>query len=131
MSSRTVSDAARLAGVTVRTLHHYDQIGLLSPSLCSNAGYRLYTQVDLERLQEFLFYREFGFELAEIGALLDSPECDRAATLRAQRDLLERRTAHLQAMKAAIDRGARRRDPDERRGHVQGVWGLRSNGSPG
>jgi DNA-binding transcriptional MerR regulator len=62
--SHTVGSVARLAGVTVRTLHHYDEIGLLTPSGRSDAGYRRYADPDLERLQRILFFRELGFGLA-------------------------------------------------------------------
>ena len=62
----TVGDVAKLAHVSVRTLHHYDEIGLLQPSERSDAGYRLYTLEDLERLQTVLFYKELGFALEEI-----------------------------------------------------------------
>lgn len=69
----TVKAVAELAGVSVRTLHHYDEIGLLKPAGQSAAGYRLYSQEDLERLQQILFFRELGFSLKEIRAILDSP----------------------------------------------------------
>ena len=85
---------ARLGRVTVRTLHHYDAIGLLTPSERSPAGYRLYTRADLERLQEILVYRELGFPLAAIAEMVDSPAQDRTAALRSQREqLLARRDA--------------------------------------
>ena len=85
--SYTVGQVAGLAGVTVRTLHHYDEIGLLSPGDRSNAGYRRYGDADLERLQQILFYRELGFALDEIAVMLgDSgrgPERPPAAPARA------------------------------------------------
>ena len=66
----TVGQIAEVAGVTVRTLHHYDALGLLTPDARSEAGYRLYEDADCERLQEILFYRELGFGLEEINAIL-------------------------------------------------------------
>lgn len=60
---RTVKQVAKLAGISVRTLHHYDEIGLLSPAETSEAGYRLYSEDDLDVLQQILFYRELGFPL--------------------------------------------------------------------
>ena len=63
----SVSRVAALAGVTVRTLHHYDEIGLLVPSARTSAGYRIYTDNDLERLQQIRFYRELGFGLDAVG----------------------------------------------------------------
>lgn len=66
MSEHTVGEVARLAGVSVRTLHHYDEIGLLPPSGRSESGYRLYSAADVERLRRILFYRELDFPLEEI-----------------------------------------------------------------
>jgi len=71
-----VGEVARAAGVTVRALHHYEEIGLLVPSARTISGYRLYGQADLERLQQILFYRELGFSLASIAALLDDPKAN-------------------------------------------------------
>lgn len=102
--SLTVKQVASLAGVTVRTLHHYDQIGLLKPSRRSPAGYRLYEDRDLERLQEVLFYRELGFGLEEIGELARRPEHDRRAALLHHRELLDTRIHRLEAMVDAVDR---------------------------
>ncbi|MFE4089543.1 MerR family transcriptional regulator, partial [Streptomyces sp. YIM B13502] len=69
--SWSVGQVAGFAGVTVRTLHHYDAIGLLVPSARSHAGHRRYDDADLDRLQQILFYRELGFPLEEVAALLD------------------------------------------------------------
>lgn len=100
---RTVSELAKLAGVTVRTLHHYDEVGLVVPSARTEAGYRLYGPGDLERLQLVLFYRELGFGLAEIKQLLDRPGFDRGEALRSQRDLLVARANRLAHMITAVD----------------------------
>ena len=70
---RTVKEVSRLTGVSVRTLQYYDRIGLLCPACRTQAGYRLYDQGSLERLQQILLFRELGFPLKEIGAILDSP----------------------------------------------------------
>ena len=77
LDMRTVGQVAALTGVTVRTLHHYDELSLLSPSSYSDAGYRLYSYEDLMRLQEILVWRALGFSLGEIGAMLDDPAYDR------------------------------------------------------
>ena len=100
----TVSEVAALAGVSVRTLHHYDAVGLLVPSRRSGAGYRLYDDADLERLQEVLFFRELGLPLDDIAALLAGGAFDREAALELQREMLAKRAARLQAMIASIDR---------------------------
>ena len=98
----TVGRMAKLAGVTVRTLHHYDTLGLLTPSARSVAGYRLYEEADCERLQEILFYRELGFGLEEINTLLQDPDYERVGALRHQRDLLVVRKDRLQTMIGAV-----------------------------
>jgi DNA-binding transcriptional MerR regulator len=78
---KQVKEVSELAGVSVRTLHHYDEIGLLVPSSVTPAGYRLYSVEDLERLQQILFYREIGFSLSEIKDILDQPGYDRGQAL--------------------------------------------------
>jgi DNA-binding transcriptional MerR regulator len=70
---RTVGEVSEMTGVTVRTLHHYDEIGLLAPRGRSEAGYRLYAYADLARLQEILVWRALGFSLSEIQSILDDP----------------------------------------------------------
>lgn len=101
--SYTVGRVAEIAGVTVRTLHHYDEIGLLTPGDRSSAGYRRYDDADLERLQQILLYRELGFTLEEITAILDDPEVAARAHLRRQHGLLKDRIARLQEMVTAVE----------------------------
>ncbi|MGW1688673.1 MerR family transcriptional regulator [Streptomyces albidoflavus] len=98
----TVGQVAAVAGVTVRTLHHYDAIGLLSPSGRSAAGHRRYGDGDLDRLQRILFHRALGFALDEIAALLDDPEADPRAHLRRQHALLTDRIETLRRMAYAV-----------------------------
>ncbi|MGZ4508568.1 MAG: MerR family transcriptional regulator [Blastococcus sp.] len=100
----SVGDTAALAGVTVRTLHHYDRIGLLSPSGRTAAGYRQYAPADLERLHQVLVYRELGFPLEEVATLLDDPSADPGAHLRRQHALLRDRLERTQAMVAAVEK---------------------------
>ena len=99
----TVGKVAELSGVTIRTLHHYDEVGLLSPGGRSAAGYRIYEDSDLERLQRILFYRELGFTLDEISTIVDDPHTDALGHLRRQRKLLTGRIDRLSAMVEAID----------------------------
>jgi DNA-binding transcriptional MerR regulator len=99
----TVSDAARLASTTVRTLHHYDEIGLLKPIARSRAGYRLYTESDLRRLHQILLFRELGFTLEAIRQLLDDAAFDRRTALQTQRVLLAEDVVRKQAVLRAID----------------------------
>ncbi len=100
---KTVGDVSELAGVTVRALHHYDEIGLLSPSGRSEAGYRLYSRDDLERLQEILVWRALGFSLADIAGMLDEPGYDRVAALERQRELVGHELGRLEAIRRALD----------------------------
>lgn len=102
--SFSVGQVSRLAGVTVRTLHHYDEIGLLSPGERSAAGYRRYTEADLIRLQQVLLYRELGFPLEEIAVILDEPPADELTHLRRQHELLVRKSERLNEVIAAVER---------------------------
>lgn len=86
---RTVHEVSELTGVSVRTLHHYDAIGLLKPARLSEAGYRLYDNAALRRLQSILLFRELRFPLKEIKRILDSPNYDPAEALAQQIGLLE------------------------------------------
>ncbi len=99
-----VGEVAELAHVTVRTLHHYDELGLLRPSGRSESGYRLYAREDLDRLYRVLLYRELGFTLEAIGKVLDSPVADRRAAMSAQRALLEEKAKRLRGVIRAVDR---------------------------
>lgn len=98
----TVGELSRLTGVTVRALHHYDELGLVRASERSAAGYRLYSGDDVLRLQQVLVLRALGVGLAEIGAVLDS-ETDRAALLRKHRGELAERRTRIDTMLAAVD----------------------------
>lgn len=99
----TVGEVARLAKVTVRTLHHYDAIGLLSPSGRSDSGYRLYGRADLERLQQIRLYRELGMSLDAIRAVLDDPDFDRVTALRRHREALLERIEDAERLVRTVD----------------------------
>ncbi|MET8684395.1 MerR family transcriptional regulator [Streptomyces sp. NPDC004732] len=100
----TVGRVAELADVSVRTLHHYDEIGLVRPSARTEAGYRAYSAGDVERLREVLGYRRLGFGLREIAGLVDDPATDAVAHLRRMRGLLLEQRDRAAATVAAIDR---------------------------
>jgi len=112
MQSLTVGQVAETYGVTVRTLHHYDQIGLLSPSERSHAGYRLYTAEDLERLQHVVVYRRLGFSLEEVAELLADVEArggeGAAEHLRRQRAAVMSRLDEMRDLVRAIDNALER-----------------------
>lgn len=90
-----IKEAAKLTGVTVRTLQYYDRIALLKPSRVTEAGYRIYEKKDLEKLQQILFLRELDFSLGEIKEILENPEFDRQEMLTKQKDLLEKKRQRL------------------------------------
>lgn len=92
----TVKKVSDLTGVSVRTLQYYDKIGLLSPTELTDAGYRLYDNTALERLQQILLFRELEFPLKEIKAILDSPNYDSKKALSQQIELLELKKQHLE-----------------------------------
>jgi DNA-binding transcriptional MerR regulator len=97
-----VGEVATLTGVSIRTLHHYDRIGLLRPSAHSDAGYRLYAAEDVLRLQQILTLRYLGFPLKRIGPLLDRPDFDLVASMRIQCGALRNRIAELERIEAAV-----------------------------
>jgi DNA-binding transcriptional MerR regulator len=97
-----VGAVARLAGVTVRTLHHYDEIGLLRPSGRSSAGYRRYGEADLERLQQILFYRELEFSLDQVRSAMADGGRDSFLHLRRQHALLSERIERLKRLSDAV-----------------------------
>nr|WP_315395933.1 MerR family transcriptional regulator [uncultured Duganella sp.] len=100
---QTVKQVAQAAGVSVRALHHYDEIGLLKPEIGRN-GYRYYGQAELLRLQQILFYRELGIDLAGIARMLDDPAFDTRAALVALRRRVEREIARRRDLADTIDR---------------------------
>lgn len=103
MDERTVGNVATLTGVSVRTLHHYDHIGLVVPSVRTAAGYRGYTDADVERLHVVLAYRAAGLPLDEIRVLLDDPQVDELTRLRRQHALLLERADGLQRTIRAVE----------------------------
>lgn len=103
---------ARLAGVTVRTLHHYGDVGLLEPSGRSHAGYRLYGADDVDRLTRILYYRDLGFGLDDVAALLDG-DTDTVEHLRTQHRLLTERLERVRAMVTSVER--------EMEAHMSGI----------
>lgn len=100
----TVGRTAELVGVSVRTLHHWDEIGLVSPSERTWSDYRVYQAADIERIQQVLLHRELGLSLAEVRAVLDDPDTDVVAQLDRQRAVLSERLDRLRRMIAAVDR---------------------------
>ena len=104
LTALTVGQVAEQLGVTVRTLHHYDEIGLLVPSERTPAGYRLYTAEDITRLQHVVVYRRLGFPLEEIALLLDEPSADVSEHLRRQREAVMSRLDEMHDLVTAIDR---------------------------
>lgn len=100
---RTVKEISDLTGISVRTLHYYDEIGLLKPTEKSDAGYRLYDDKALETLQQILFFREFDISLKEIKAVLDNPAFERNQILQVQRKMLVTKKERMERLIASID----------------------------
>lgn len=123
----TVRAAADLANVSVRTLHHYDAIGLLSPSERSEAGYRLYSPEDMLALEQILFFKEMGFSLARIHEIVSDPDFDRVSALEMQRAYLREKVASLQdkivAIELAIDSTERGTTMDMDEKDIKEVFG--------
>lgn len=101
---RSISETARLCGVSVRTLHYYDEIGLLPPSSTTESGYRYYSEEALEVLQQILFYRELEFPLKEIRNILSHPDYDKRLALQRQKELLQMKKERLEKLIGLADR---------------------------
>lgn len=101
---RTVKEISDLTGISVRTLHYYDEIGLLKPTAKSDAGYRLYDDKALETLQQILFFREFDIPLKEIKAVIENPVLERNQILQMQKKMLTAKKERLERLIVSIDR---------------------------
>lgn len=99
----TIGQTAKRAGISVRTLHYYDEIGLLHPQEKSESGYRYYNRESLMRLQQILFFRELGFPLGEIAQMLSQPNYDPTDALKRQRRLLELKRERLDKLIAHVE----------------------------
>jgi DNA-binding transcriptional MerR regulator/quercetin dioxygenase-like cupin family protein len=100
----TVRQVADLSGVSIRTLHFYDEVGLLKPACASASGYRYYEEPQLLALQQILFYRELGLELKEIKSILGRADFEKATALESHRSVLEKKLARTQTLIATIDK---------------------------
>ncbi len=100
---RTVKEISEITGISIRTLHYYDEIGLLKPSDKSDAGYRLYDDKALEQLQQILFFREFDIPLKEIKAVMENPDLDRKQILQMQRKMLIAKGKRIEHLIASIN----------------------------
>ncbi len=99
-----VKEVAELIGISVRTLHHYDEIGLLKPDQITDAGYRVYSDENLEKLQQILFFKELGFPLKQIRDIMNSPTYDQEEALRMHRKMLIEKRDRLTQMLQTIDK---------------------------
>lgn len=99
-----VSEVAKLTGITVRTLHYYDEIGLLKPSNVTESGYRLYSDADLVKLQQILFFRELDFPLNDIREIMENPTYDREFALQKHRQLLLQKREHLDGLISLVEK---------------------------
>lgn len=99
-----IKELADMAGISVRTLHHYDSIGLLVPSIDSENGYRNYTDSDISKLQQILFFRQLNFKLTQIKEIVESREYDTLTALEAQKTILLQEQQRLKDVVALIDK---------------------------
>ncbi|OYD07680.1 MerR family transcriptional regulator [Paludifilum halophilum] len=102
-----VKEVADWVGISIRTLHHYDHIGLLKPSSVTETGYRIYSDRDLERLQQVLFFKELDFPLQRIKEILDDPAFDQKQALRMHRELLIRKKERLEGIIRTVEQTIR------------------------
>ena len=100
----TVKDVSSITGVSVRTLHHYDSIGLLKPATITESGYRLYDDTSLKKLQSILLFRELEFPLKEIGNIVNNPNFDSRKAVKDQRELLTLKRKHIDGLIALADK---------------------------
>ena len=100
---KTVKEIAKLTGISARTLHYYDEIGLLKPTKKSEAGYRLYDEKALETLQQILFFREFDISLKEIKTVIQNPSIDKSQILQMQRKMLVAKKERIERLIAGMD----------------------------
>lgn len=101
---KTVKEVSKTVGVSVRTLHYYDEIGLLSPKNTTEAGYRLYDDEDLSRLQQILFFKEMDFDLKTVKEIMDNPNYDKVDVLVKQRELLDLKKKRIDGLINLIDK---------------------------
>lgn len=99
-----INEVAKLTGVTVRTLHYYDEIGLLKPSRVSESGYRIYSSGDLETLQQILFFRELDFPLDEIREIMQNPTYNKETALQKHRELLLQKRGRIDGLIALVEK---------------------------
>ena len=99
-----ISEVAKLTGITVRTLHYYEEIGLLKPSEITEAGYRLYSREDLEILQQILFFRELDFPLSQIKEIMNNPNYDKEEALKKQKELLIQQRQRIEGLIKLIEK---------------------------
>lgn len=104
MMAMKVKEVADLVGISVRTLHHYDEIGLLTPEETTESGYRLYSDENLEMLQQILFFKELDFPLKKIKEIISSPSFDRQEALELHQKMLREKRCRLDQMIATIDK---------------------------
>lgn len=125
-----VKQVADLVGISVRTLHHYDAIGLLVPSGMTKSGYRQYSEKDLETLQHILFFRELGFPLKEIKNMLDNPKFDQLEALSLQRKMLLEKRQNVDKMITTIEKTIKHMKGDVKMTQEEKFDGLNFSHNP-
>jgi DNA-binding transcriptional MerR regulator len=108
MTVYTVNKLALLAGVSIRTLHHYDRLGLLKPRYRQKNGYRYYDDDSIIRLRQIMFFRELGFSLETIGEIITLPDFDLLGALKSQRGVLVEKSGRLEELISTVDKTIKR-----------------------
>lgn len=100
----TVQKLSKLAGISTRTLRYYDEIGILKPARINSSGYRIYSQKEIDRLQQILFYKELGVDLESIKSMLLSPDFNNTSALKEHREKLLAKRKQLDILIANVDK---------------------------
>lgn len=125
-----VKEVADLVGISVRTLHHYDEIGLLIPEETTGAGYRVYSDENIETLQQILFFKELGFPLKQIKNIMDRPSFDRQEALELQRNLLLEKRERLDQMIETIEKTIQHTKGERNMSHQEKFEGFDFSHNP-
>ncbi|RJE86110.1 MerR family transcriptional regulator [Paenibacillus sp. 1011MAR3C5] len=125
-----VKEVAKLVGISVRTLHHYDEIGLLIPDQLTEAGYRVYSERNLEQLQQILFFRELGFPLKKIKEIVTSPDFDRLEALKLHEQMLVEKKKHIDMLLQTVAKTIQHAKGEVHMSHKEKFQGFDFSSNP-
>jgi len=125
-----VNEVAKLVGISVRTLHHYDEIGLLIPDQLTESGYRIYSERNLEQLQQILFFRELGFPLKKIKEIVTSPDFNRLEALRLHEQMLLEKKKHIDMLLGTVAKTIQHAKGEVQMSHKEKFQGFDFSSNP-